>query len=503
MARGDFRQRVIFEVVDKASEKTKSIAFAFGAVTKAVGALVAARALASFVSFLNAAATAAAAQETADRKLTLALKQLLPAAEGLLPALKAQADELQRLGIASNETVQGTQALIANLGVAPEKIGLATQAAADLSAALGISLESAARNVARTVGGMSGELGEVIPELRELSVEALKAGAGIELLAAKFGGQAAGTALTYAKSVDRLNEALADTSKVIGKDLASPGAAQSVRNLALSIEQINDAASGSKLSGFFSDLASGARNAAASLLKSGAAILEYSGLLGAADEASKKRIETSRALEIQLAREGAELAKIAALEAAAVEAQTAFTESAKLLGVTLEDAVNAELETNNALLIEADRLYRLQVITRLDFENVTRAVLDAEVDLNEELTGVSTSVGVLSTGFREGGLALEQYIGGVSRLASSMNGLTASAGAAARATAVLSNRRLPGFLTTSPEAAARATAVLNNRHIPGLIARDPRDQADVDKNIGSDITGRVRIRGGSRLVIIN
>ena len=48
---------------------------------------------------------------------------------------------------------------LAKLGVPADKLPFATQATLDLAAALNISLESAARNVSKTVGGFAGELG--------------------------------------------------------------------------------------------------------------------------------------------------------------------------------------------------------------------------------------------------------------------------------------------------------------------------------------------------------
>ena len=72
----------------------------------------------------------------------------------------------------------------------PDLLDDAALAAVNLSKALGISTEAAFRNVGRTMGGFAGELGELVPELKDLSVEALRSGEGIVLLGEKFEGTA-------------------------------------------------------------------------------------------------------------------------------------------------------------------------------------------------------------------------------------------------------------------------------------------------------------------------
>ena len=62
------------------------------------------------------------------------------------------------------------------------------KAAADLSSALGIDLKSATRNISKTLGGMAGELVEVIPVMKNLTREQLLAGKGIELISKKYAG---------------------------------------------------------------------------------------------------------------------------------------------------------------------------------------------------------------------------------------------------------------------------------------------------------------------------
>jgi methyl-accepting chemotaxis protein len=65
------------------------------------------------------------------------------------------------------------------------------------------------------MGGFAGELGELIPELKELTAEELKAGKGIDLLAEKFKNTAAQTT-SFAKTVAQLSNAWGDVLEGIG-----------------------------------------------------------------------------------------------------------------------------------------------------------------------------------------------------------------------------------------------------------------------------------------------
>jgi hypothetical protein len=416
MARGDFRQRVVFELVDESRGAGNKIAGVFEKIKKnalllAAGA-AAFKAVSAFIELLGRGRDLAAEQELADRKLSVALRALGADASIAAAGLKDQANKLQKLGVASNESIQSTQAFIANLGVSADQIELATQASVDLSAALGISLESAARNVGRTVGGFAGELGELLPELSKLSTEALKAGAGIELVAKQFGGQAAAQATTFTKSIKRFNEAMSDSVKILGESLADAGASKSYRNLALAIEQLNEATEGSRAAGalgFFLNLGEVLRNTTSTVISVSTGLLEHIGILGSVDEATAKRVESSKALQLQLKAERLELEKKTKAEADALKATNDFNAAVEALGVTLDSEVNKALEKNNALLIEADIRLRTTGFTLGDYRELELAVAAANAELRGELVETIPKVGEFDQAIRESGLVLDGY----------------------------------------------------------------------------------------------
>lgn len=81
----------------------------------------------------------------------------------------------------------------------------ATKAAIGLANATGIDLNAAMRNIAKTTGGYAGELGEIIPELKNFTQEQLQAGKGVEYLSEAFAANLTGAVNTTVGSFERLN----------------------------------------------------------------------------------------------------------------------------------------------------------------------------------------------------------------------------------------------------------------------------------------------------------
>lgn len=106
-------------------------------------------------------------QQQAEQRLLTALKGRTDIQQRLI----AQAAELQSRSVLGDEVVIGQQAYLASLGMTEEQIGRVIEASAQLSAATGMTLDSAVKNLAKTFGGLTGELGESIPKLKELTVE--------------------------------------------------------------------------------------------------------------------------------------------------------------------------------------------------------------------------------------------------------------------------------------------------------------------------------------------
>ena len=151
-------------------------------------------------------------QMQAEAKLLNALK----GREDIQKRLMAQASELQGRSLFGDEEIINQQAVLAAMGRTEQQIRDIIEASVQLSAATGMSLDSAVKNLAKTYGGLAGELGESIPALRELTKEQLQNGDAVKLIKEQYQGFAEAAAQTGAGSLVQLKNQLGDLSEQIG-----------------------------------------------------------------------------------------------------------------------------------------------------------------------------------------------------------------------------------------------------------------------------------------------
>ena len=149
--------------LNKALGNLKSQAMAAAGAFLGAGALVVG---------IKKATKAFAEQELAEKKLAQALGSSTT-------ALLNQASALQKTSIFGDEATIAQQAFLASLKFSEDQIKTIIPVAMDLASATGMSLESAVRNTAKTFSGLAGELGEMVPQLRELTTEEMKAGKAV------------------------------------------------------------------------------------------------------------------------------------------------------------------------------------------------------------------------------------------------------------------------------------------------------------------------------------
>ena len=102
--------------------------------------------------------------------------------------LLEQASEIQSRSVISDEAIISQQAYLASLGMTETQIRDVIEASVQLSSATGMTLESAVKNLAKTFGGLTGELGESIPKLKEFSAEQLKSGEAVRFILDNYKG---------------------------------------------------------------------------------------------------------------------------------------------------------------------------------------------------------------------------------------------------------------------------------------------------------------------------
>lgn len=160
---------------------------------------------------------AAAVQEDAVNQLNTALSLTGEFTAATSSDLQAFASALQQNSTIGDEVVLSQLALAKSFGATNDQAKDLVSAAADLSAATGISLDSAVKNLGKTFGGLTGELGEVVPELRTLGAEALKSGEAINFVLERFGGAALAQTQTFSGAVTQLSNTFGDLQEEFGQ----------------------------------------------------------------------------------------------------------------------------------------------------------------------------------------------------------------------------------------------------------------------------------------------
>lgn len=160
----------------------------------------------------TASVAAANTQLQAEAKLLNALK----GREDVQKRLMEQASKTQSRTLFGDEAIIEQQAYLAALGLSEQQINDTIEAAVQLSAALGMDLTAAVKNLAKTYGGMTGELGESIPALKNFTQEQLKAGDAIGYVNANYKGFAESAAETGTGSLTQLQNKLGDLAEKIG-----------------------------------------------------------------------------------------------------------------------------------------------------------------------------------------------------------------------------------------------------------------------------------------------
>lgn len=214
-------QRGFANVKKQADDTGKSILGSFtklGPAIAAVGATIAA----AFAG--KKIIEAAVGQENAIQQLNTSLKLAGTFSQEASLDIQNFASELQKTTRFGDETILSQVALARNFARTNEEAKKLVSAAVDLSEATGISLDSSVKNLGKTFSGLTGELGESVPALRNLTKEQLQAGGALDLVASRFGGAASQSVQTFSGRIEQLQNIFGDLLEEIGFIITqSPG----------------------------------------------------------------------------------------------------------------------------------------------------------------------------------------------------------------------------------------------------------------------------------------
>lgn len=154
-------------------------------------------------------------QQQAEAKLLTALR----GREDIQQRLIKSAAALQGRSTLGDEAIIAQQAFLASLGLTEQQINDTIEAAAQLSYATGMQLESAVKNLAKTYGGLAGELGESIPAMKQFTKEQMQQGAAVKFVNDNYKGFAETAAATGSGPLKQLKNQFGDLLEQVGNIL--------------------------------------------------------------------------------------------------------------------------------------------------------------------------------------------------------------------------------------------------------------------------------------------
>ena len=173
----------------------------------------------SLTAPLTAFAAASVKAFDTQAKAEAQLRTALQGNETAFKDLTTAAQELQEVSLFTDEEIIAQQAYLASLGLTEDKIKDVIKASMDLAAGTGQTLEFGVKNLAKTFSGLTGELGESIPALKNLTTEQLKAGEAVNVVADAFRGQAKAASEAGLGGVQQLKNSFGDLTEEIGRAL--------------------------------------------------------------------------------------------------------------------------------------------------------------------------------------------------------------------------------------------------------------------------------------------
>ncbi len=166
-----------------------------------------------FKSSINAAMESENAVNRLNQSLANAGRYSIAASQDM----QKFAASLQQTTTLTDEAVMSSLALANNYARSNEEAKKLTQAAIDMAAATGVSAETAIRTLGASLNGMGASLGKVVPQVKGLTEEQLRAGAALDLIANRFKGAAANEINTFAGALKQLENLWGDVGEETGK----------------------------------------------------------------------------------------------------------------------------------------------------------------------------------------------------------------------------------------------------------------------------------------------
>lgn len=189
----------------------------------------------------------AIAGEEAVNKMNSALAQAGRFSIEASQDLQNYASEMQKVTKLADDQTMQYLALASAYTKNNQQSKQLVSAAVDMSEAMGISVDAAVRNLGGSLSGVTGQLSRMLPQVRGMTEEQLKAGGAIDLVAKRFGGAASNAVEAFSGKLIQAKNAWSDYNEAFGNIIVkSPSLIKAIDFVKRTIEGMTQSISGVK-----------------------------------------------------------------------------------------------------------------------------------------------------------------------------------------------------------------------------------------------------------------
>jgi hypothetical protein len=182
---------------------------------------IAQKAMRAFAGPIQAATKAFIEHDKVERKLATTLGLVGQYSDQTMNSFKEFASELENTSMVSGESALGLIQIAKAMRLSDSQAKTLVKAASELSAATGKDLDSSFHKLLKTTKGVSGELGDLIPEVNALTVQQLKAGGAFTVVAKIFDGFAKGEVGTLSGAINQSEKAFNSLTEEVGRSFVN------------------------------------------------------------------------------------------------------------------------------------------------------------------------------------------------------------------------------------------------------------------------------------------
>jgi hypothetical protein len=385
----------------KAEKSMKKLGTAVKVAVGAAGAFFAAKGIKSFIDTVT---DAAAVQEDAINALNTSLKLSGKYSDSASKDFQAFASSIQNVTKFGDEALLQNAALIQSLGqLETEGLKKATQASADLAAAMGIDLQTAGQLMGKVAAGQVTALSRYGIALKKTGDKQADFENALQKINEQFGGAAAAQVNTYSGAMQQLSNSWGDLLEELGFFITkSPVLISAVKELNKWVNELitsisDDRAGIMKAFGeSFVNVADAALTTVEEIIKVVEALTRLKDTLKGENKTERSIEAISKISEIAAEKTGEAVDKLKDLKKELAEGRGGFT--GFLFGnrgaevITAEIAEQEKIIRGMAELLKKTSKKQLENMQVAGNENVWQKSLNGIADLRKRLKGLTSEI---------------------------------------------------------------------------------------------------------------